>query len=41
MPAEKFEEFGLHAHKYYKIEHSYFKSSYNTELLELIWLQYW
>ena len=41
MSSEKFEEFGLHAHKYYKVEHSYFKSSLDVELLERIWLEYW
>ena len=41
MPGDKFDEFGLHAHKYYKVEHSFYKSSMNTELLERIWLEYW
>lgn len=41
MSSEKFEEFGLHAHKYYKVEHSFFKSNLDTELLERIWLEYW
>jgi COP9 signalosome complex subunit 5 len=26
IPAEKLADFGLHAHKYYQLEHSFFKS---------------
>lgn len=41
MPKEKFEEFGLHAHKYYKVEHSFFKTANDTELLDRLWNEYW
>ena len=41
MPAEKIDEFGLHAHKYYKVEHSFFKSGLDTDLLDRIWNEYW
>ena len=41
MPADKFQEFGLHAHKYYKVEHSFFKTGTDTELLDRLWNEYW
>lgn len=41
MPADKFKDFGLHAHKYYKVEHSFFKTGMDTELLDRLWNEYW
>jgi len=41
MPAEKIEEFGLHAHKYYKVDHNFFKSGLDSELLDRVWNEYW
>jgi len=41
MPAEKFQEFGLHAHKYYKVEHSFFKTEADTDLLDRLFNEYW
>ena len=41
VPAEKTEEFGLHAHKYYQLEHSFFKSKLDTEILNALWNDYW
>ena len=41
MPADKFQDFGLHAHKYYKVEHSFFKTGMDTELLDRLWNEYW
>ena len=41
MPAEKFQDFGLHAHKYYKVEHSFFKTGMDTDLLDRLWNEYW
>ena len=41
MNDEKFKEFGLHAHKYYKMTHNFFKSKSDTELLDRIWNEYW
>jgi COP9 signalosome complex subunit 5 len=31
----------LHAHKYYKLEHNFFKSGLDTTLLERLWNEYW
>jgi COP9 signalosome complex subunit 5 len=41
IPGDKFQEFGLHAHKYYKLEHTFFKSGLDTTLLERLWNEYW
>jgi COP9 signalosome complex subunit 5 len=41
IPGEKFDEFGLHAHKYYKVDHSFFKSGLDTTLLDRLWNEYW
>jgi COP9 signalosome complex subunit 5 len=41
IPGEKFEDFGLHAHKYYKVPHSIFKSSLDAQLLDSLWNEYW
>ena len=41
MPADKFQDFGLQAHKYYKVEHSFFKTGMDTELLDRLWNEYW
>ena len=41
MSDEKFQEFGLHAHKYYKMDHTFFKSGMDTDLLDRIWNEYW
>ena len=38
---EKFDDFGLHAHKYYKVEHSFFKSAHDTMILERLWNEFW
>jgi COP9 signalosome complex subunit 5 len=38
---EKLEEFGVHCHKYYKIEHSVFKSNIDSLVLERLWNEYW
>ena len=38
---EKLEEFGVHCHKYYKIEHSVFKSNIDGLVLERLWNEYW
>jgi COP9 signalosome complex subunit 5 len=37
VPLEKIEDFGVHANKYCKIEHSFFKSKLDTSLLEHLW----
>ena len=41
ISSEKFKEFGAHAHRYYKIEHSFYKNKVDEELLARIWDVYW
>lgn len=41
IPMGKVEDFGVHAHKYYQLEMSYFKSSLDTHLFSLLWNSYW
>jgi len=41
IPQEKIQDFGLYAHKYYKIEHTFFKSSLDADILHRLWNQYW
>lgn len=33
VPQDKLEDFGIHAHKYYQLEHSFFKSKADTMIL--------
>lgn len=37
VPIEKIKEMGNHFHKYYQIEHSFFKSKLDNEILERLW----
>lgn len=41
MPEDKFKDYGLHAHKYYQVEHSFFKTGQDSELLDRLWNEYW
>ena len=41
VPMEKIEDFGAHANKYYKLEHSIFKSELDQSQFEFLWNQYW
>lgn len=41
VPMDKIEDFGVHANAYYPLEVSYFKSSLDRRLLELLWNKYW
>lgn len=41
IPQEKLQDFGLHAHKYYMLEHSFFKSKLDSQILESLWNEYW
>ena len=41
VPLAKIEDFGSHANKYYPVEVSYFKSSLDAKLLDLLWHKYW
>jgi len=41
IPQEKMQDFGLHANKYYQLEHSFFKSRLDSQILESLWNEYW
>lgn len=41
IPSDKLADFGVHANEYYKLDISYFKSSLDSKLLELLWNKYW
>lgn len=41
IPLNKIEDFGVHAKSYYSLEVSHFKSSLDTQLLEVLWNKYW
>jgi len=41
IPMSKIEDFGVHANQYYQLEVSYFKSTLDTNLLDLLWNKYW
>ena len=41
IPGEKVDDFGLHAHKYYKVEHNVFKSQLDGVVLDRLWNEYW
>jgi len=41
IPLTKIEDFGVHCKQYYPLEVSYFKSTLDTHLLDLLWNKYW
>ncbi|KAG5979544.1 COP9 signalosome catalytic subunit rri1 [Claviceps digitariae] len=41
VPLAKAAEFGAHASRYYSLEVSHFKSTLDTQLLQLLWHKYW
>lgn len=41
IPLEKIEDFGVHSKRYYQLNMSYFKSSLDARLLDLLWNKYW
>ncbi|XP_061522158.1 COP9 signalosome complex subunit 5 isoform X2 [Phycodurus eques] len=41
IPLNKIEDFGVHCKQYYAMEVTYFKSSLDRKLLELLWNKYW
>ena len=41
VPIDKIAELGNHWYKYYQLEHSFFKSSTDNQILEQLWNQYW
>ena len=38
---DKVEEMGLHHHKYYQLETSFYKTQLDNDLLDQLWSQYW
>jgi len=38
---EKVADFGLHAHKYYQLQHSFFSNNIEREVLDRLWNEYW
>lgn len=41
VPLDKIEDFGVHCKSYYPLDITYFKSSLDRRLLELLWNKYW
>lgn len=41
IPLEKIEDFGVHSNRYYQLNLTYFKSSLDASLLDLLWNKYW
>jgi len=41
IPLNKIEDFGVHCKRYYPLETSFFKSSLDSTLLDLLWNKYW
>ena len=41
IPADKIGDFGLHAHKYYQVEHSFFKNEFDRSVIDSLWNEYW
>jgi len=41
IPLNKIEDFGAHASSYYPLKVEHFKSSLDTQLLDMLWNKYW
>ncbi|CAA0812412.1 COP9 signalosome complex subunit 5b [Striga hermonthica] len=41
IPLNKIEDFGVHCKQYYALDITYFKSSLDCHLLDLLWNKYW
>ncbi len=41
IPMDKIEDFGVHCKRYYSLEVSYFKSTLEKQILNLLWNKYW
>ncbi|KAK1409008.1 hypothetical protein QVD17_41244 [Tagetes erecta] len=41
IPLNKIEDFGVHCKQYYSLDVTYFKSSLDSHLLDLLWKKYW
>lgn len=41
IPLKKSQEFGYHANKYYKLEHQFFESKFESKIIKLLYKNYW
>jgi COP9 signalosome complex subunit 5 len=41
IPLNKSQEFGYHANKYYKLEHQFFESKFESQIIKLLYRTYW
>merc|ERR1712023_437537 len=41
IPLNKIEDFGVHAKQYYPLDITFFKSSLDAHMLDLLWNKYW
>ena len=41
IPMNKIEDFGVHCKSYYPLDLSFFKSSLDAHILDLLWHKYW
>jgi len=41
IPLNKIEDWGLHANKYYPLQVSYYKSSLDAKVIDILWNKYW
>jgi hypothetical protein len=41
IPLSKIEDFGVHCKSYYSLDITYFKSSLDAALLDMLWAKYW
>jgi COP9 signalosome complex subunit 5 len=41
IPLDKIEDFGVHCNQYYQLDVSYFKSSVDSHMLDVLWNKYW
>jgi COP9 signalosome complex subunit 5 len=41
IPMSKIEDFGVHANQYYSLDISFFKSSLDSQMLNVLWNKYW
>mmetsp|Transcript_1732 Transcript_1732/g.4052 ORF Transcript_1732/g.4052 Transcript_1732/m.4052 type:complete len:352 (-) Transcript_1732:93-1148(-) len=41
IPLNKIEDFGVHANQYYSLNVSFFKSSLDSHMLDMLWNKYW
>lgn len=41
IPLNKAQEFGYHANKYYKLDHQFFESKFESHIIKLLYKNYW